>query len=153
MDIRIERTWKKDAYTIGKCYINNVFFSNTMEDKDRELTDTMPLSEIKQRKVYGETAIPSGTYNLQMSYSPKFSSKTWAAKYQGKVLEIPNVKGFSGVRIHPLNKASESLGCIGLGKNNVKGMITDSVNYYYEFLDEYILPAIQRGEKITLTIK
>ena len=33
MELRLERLWPKEAYTIGRLYINNEFFCNTLEDK------------------------------------------------------------------------------------------------------------------------
>jgi hypothetical protein len=152
MKLHIDRKWKKDTYTIGILYIDGVRFSETLEDNDRGLRDDMNESTIKAIKVYGKTAIPTGTYNIIMSESPKFADRVWGKKYNGKVLEIQNVKGFSGVRIHPLNTAADSLGCIGVGKNTQKGMITQSTNYYYKLLDNYIIPALTRGEQVKLTI-
>lgn len=152
MEIRVERKWKKEGYTIGKMYVNGVFFSNTLEDKDRGLTSTMPQEEINTKKIYGQTAIPTGAYEVKLTYSTRFASKAWASKYGGRVPEILNVKGFSGVRIHPGNTAADTLGCILVGKNDVKGKVTNSTSYYYKVLDEHIVPASNRGEKITLKI-
>lgn len=153
MKIVIDRKWKKDTYTIGKCYVDGVEFSETMEDRDRGLDDSMSLSEIQSKKVYGETAIPKGTYVLKLSYSPKFAKRIWGKRYGGKVPEIQGVKGFSGIRIHPLNFASDSLGCIGLGRNLHKGVILESTKYYYRMMDQYIVPASKTGETIWITIK
>lgn len=153
MEFLLDRKWKKETYTIGRLYINNVYFSDTIEDKDRGLTASMSSAEITLKKVYGETAIPSGVYELKMTYSPKFATKVWGRKYKGKVPELLYVKGFSGVRIHPGNTATDTLGCILVGRNTEKGKVTQSTNYYYKLLDNYILPATQRGEKITLTIQ
>lgn len=153
MELILYRKWKKETYTIGQLYINGLRFSDALEDRDRGLTSAMALSEIKQRKVYGETAIPTGTYEVRMTYSTKFATRAWGRKYGGKVPELLNVKGFSGVRIHPGNTPKDTLGCILLGKNAVKGQVTQSTTYYYQLLDNYILPALQRGEKITLTIQ
>lgn len=153
MEILIDRKWKKDTYTVGNVYVNGTFFSNSLEDKDRGLSYTMSLEQIAQRKVYGETAIPTGTYEIKMTYSSKFATRAWGRKYQGKVPELLNVKGFSGVRVHPGNFARDTLGCILIGKNSIKGMVTQSASYYYKLLDSYIIPAVDRGEKITLTIK
>lgn len=33
MELRLERLWPKETYTIGRLYINNEFFCNTLEDK------------------------------------------------------------------------------------------------------------------------
>lgn len=153
MEILIDRQWKKDTYTIGRVYVNNVFFCNSLEDKDRGLKDSMTTAQITKKKVYGETAIPTGTYELKMTYSNRFASKSWGNIYRGEVPELINVKGFSGIRIHPGNSASDSYGCILVGKNNVKGKVTDSVKYYRSLLDNYILPAVSRKEKITVIIK
>lgn len=153
MQLTLERKWKKDAYTIGKLYVNGEFFSNTLEDKDRGLTSSMTLEEISKKKIYGQTAIPSGTYEVKMTYSSRFNSRAWGKKYGGKVPELLNVKGFGGVRIHPGNKAADTLGCILVGKNSAVGMVTNSQTYYFKLLDNYIVPATKRNEKIMLTIK
>jgi hypothetical protein len=153
MKLLVERNWKKESYTIGKLYIDGEFFCNTLEDKDRGLKNTMALAEVKKLKVYGETAIPSGVYELKLSNSPKFANRVWGKKYKGQVPEILDVKGFSGIRIHPLNTAKDSLGCIGVGKNTVVGMITSSTDYYYQLMDNYIVPATNRNEKIIIEIR
>lgn len=153
MELVVERKWKKEGYTIGKLFINNVFFCNTLEDKDRGLTSAMSIEKIKAMKVFGETAIPSGVYEVKLSYSPKFANRVWGKKYNGQVPEVLNVKGFAGIRVHPLNTAQDSLGCIGIGKNNVVGMITNSTAYYYKLMDTYIIPALKKNEKVILEIK
>ncbi len=153
MEITVDRKWKKDTYTIGVCYINGVRFSETLEDKDRGLDNSMSESVIKSKKIYGQTAIPTGTYEIKMTYSPKFANRAWAKKYSGKVVEITNVKAYSGVRIHPFNTAAESLGCIAVGRNLVKGKVLQSTIYYQKLVDDYISPALKRGEKVTITIK
>lgn len=153
MEIVLDRRWKKDTYTIGELFINGVKFSETCEDKDRGLKDSMSELEIKSKKIYGQTAIPIGTYELKMTYSAKFANRQWAKKYGGKVLQIMNVKGYQGVRVHPFNEASESLGCVAVGRNLQKGKVLQSTAYYIKLIDEYIMPAIKRKEKIMLTIK
>lgn len=153
MNIVIDRKWKKDTYTIGNLYINGVLFSNTLEDKDRGLTSSMTLEEISKKKIYGQTAIPTGTYEVKMTYSNRLHSRAYAKKYDGKLPELINVKGYEGVRIHPFNRAQETLGCLSVGKNNIKGAVTNATAYFYMLVDNYILPAIKRGEKITITIK
>lgn len=153
MKLTVDRKWKKEGYTIGKLFVDGVFLCNTLEDKDRGLTSAMPIEKIKVMKVFGETAIPSGVYEVKLSHSPKFANRAWGKKYKGQVPEIINVKGFAGIRIHPLNTAQDSLGCIGVGKNTAVGMITNSTEYYYKLLDTHIIPALKRDEKITLEIK
>lgn len=140
-------------YTIGKLYIDGMFFSDTIEDTDRGLRDDMPIETIKKLKVYGETAIPLGTYEINMTYSLKFSNKTWGKRYDGNVPQIMNVKGYDGIRIHPMNTAADSLGCIGVGKNLEKGKILQSTEHYYKLLDEYIVPALNVGKRVIIDIK
>lgn len=154
MEIIVKRIAKKATYTIGKLYVDGKYACDTIEDKDRGLTDDMPLELIKTKKVYGETAIPTGTYKLDMNtVSPKFKDRSWAKPYGGKVPRLLNVKGFEGILIHPLNKASESLGCVGVGKNTIVGMVTDSTNTFKMLMDNYLIPAKKRGESITITIE
>lgn len=76
MNILLKRIAKKSTYTIGKLYVDGVYFCDTIEDKDRGLTQKTPLSEIKKVKVYQETAIPTGTYEITTNViSPKYSKK------------------------------------------------------------------------------
>ena len=153
MELLLDRKWKKDTYTIGIMYVNGQRFSETVEDKDRGLNDKMPLAEIKAKKIYGQTAIPTGTYEIKLTYSPSFANKAFGKKYGGKVPQMMNVKGYEGVRIHPFNTAEESKGCVAVGRNTIKGQVTQSTVYYYKLMDNYIMPAVKRGEKITLTIR
>ena len=153
MEILVDRKYKKSTYTIGIMYVNGKYFSETMEDKDRGLTSGMSLTEIKARKIYGLTAIPTGTYKIKLTYSPKFKDRPWAESQKGKVIQIMDVKGFSAIRIHPGNTANDSLGCILVGRNLEKGKVVQSSEYYMKLVDNYIAPALNRGEEVTITIK
>lgn len=153
MVITIERRYKKTGYTIGICSVNGRYFCESVEDEDRGLLQSMSLSEIKSRKVYGETAIPRGTYDVQLTYSPKFAYRNWGIKYQGMVPQIMNVPGYEGVRIHPANTAKDLLGCVAVGENKIKGGVINSTAWYYKLMDLYIVPASSKGEKITINIK
>ena len=117
MDLKVIRIAKRDTYTIGKLYIDGEYFCDTCEDRDRQLDSSMSIEEIREIKVYGETAIPTGTYRVAITYSMKFR----------KMLpELIGVKGFSGIRIHSGNASKDSLGCILVGKNTRKGQVTSS---------------------------
>lgn len=154
MELKVIRKAKKTEYTIGKLYIDGRLFCDTLEDCDRGLTQDMPLEEIKAKKVYGKTAIPKGTYDIDMNtVSPKFQARSWAKPYGGKLPRLVNVPGYEGVLLHPFNQASESLGCIAPGKNSVKGMVTDSSRTFMTLMSKYLLPAKLRGDKITITIQ
>lgn len=114
MDLRIERKWKKDTYTIGNLYYKEndsdewKFICNTLEDKDRGLDCMMSEEEIKAKKVYAQTAIPTGKYKVFLKQvSPRFQYSSWAKPYGGCVPRIMNVKSFSGVLFHPGNYAGK----------------------------------------------
>lgn len=154
MELKVKRKAFEKDYTIGDLFVDGKFVSNTLEDTDRGLTQDMPLEEIKAKKVYGKTAIPKGTYEIDMNtVSPKFKDRSWAKPYGGKIPRLVNVPGFDGILVHPLNNSSESLGCIGCGKNSIKGMITDSTRTFHTLMSKYLLPAKVRGERITITIE
>lgn len=142
MLIKVERKWKKDTYTIGRVYIDGIFFSNSLEDVDRGLDDSMSEEEIKAKKVYGKTAIPTGRYEVIYTYSPKFRKH---------LPRLQNVKGFVGILIHALNKPEETEGCIGVGLNSIKGMITNS-RWYSDAINKRIDKAIRSGKKVYIEI-
>lgn len=121
MKIKLIRKYRKETYTIGKLYLDGVYFCDTIEDRDRGLNNDMGLAEIMAKKRYGETAIPYGTYDVEITYSPK---------YKRMMPEIKGVKGFSGIRIHSGNTSKDTLGCLIVGKNTQVGMVTESRKTY-----------------------
>ena len=71
-------------------------FCNTLEDPDRGLDSKMTEPEILSKKIYGETAIPTGTYKLVIDYSNRFKKR---------MPHILNVPGYDGIRLHTGNTA------------------------------------------------
>ena len=134
MELTLNRIFLGTVATIGELWVNNSHLCDTLEDRVR------PEGE----KVYGKTAIPEGTYEVKLTYSPRFK----------KILpEILNVPNFSGIRIHSLNKAEESEGCIGVGEWNGKdtNWISNSRIAFNELMS-LLQKAANNKEKITITI-
>ena len=121
MKLALIRKYKKDKYCIGKLYIDGEYFCDTLEDKDRGLTDNMTVSEISKIKVKKETAIPTGTYKVTITYSNRFKKN---------MPLINNVKGFEGIRIHSGNTDKDTEGCILVGQNKVIGQVINSQATY-----------------------
>ncbi len=117
MILTLKRIYKKETYTIGKMYIDGVYFCDTLEDTDRGLSSSMLLNEIRMKKIPNETAIPTGSYLVEITYSPKF---------QTNLPLLYGVKGFDGIRIHSGNSAKDSIGCILVGENKIKGGLINS---------------------------
>lgn len=149
MELLLKRIAKKSTYTIGKLYIDGEYFADTLEDKDRGLTQDMDLEDILRIKVYGETAIPTGTYRIDMNtISPKFKDRSWAKPYKGKIPRLLDVPGFDGVLLHPGNTANDSLGCVLVGNNTQVGKVLNSQAVFKRLMQKLL------GEQdITLTIE
>lgn len=153
MEIKIKREQLEPTYTISKLFIDGQYFCDTVEDCDRGLTDNMALEEIMHKKVYGETAIPKGTYKITLDIvSPKFQEKSWAKFCDGKLPRLLNVKGFEGVLIHVGNTPKDSLGCILVGKNTIKGQVTNSTETFKNLYNK-LLEGKDRGEALTIKIE
>ena len=111
MELTLLRTKLRDELTTGQLYIDSVFFCFTLEDKVREVAG----QAVDKWKVFGETAIPYGIYTITFEHSPRFGPQT---------LTINKVPGFTGVRIHSGNTASDTEGCIIVGyRINDRGII------------------------------
>ena len=124
MQITLYRKYPKPGYTIGQLFIDGQYFCDTCEDTDRGLDQNMDVPEILKRKIQNETAIPTGEYIVRFTYSPRFKRL---------MPQIENVKGFSGVRIHAGNTAKDTEGCVLLGKNTIKGGVTNSRAWVTKF--------------------
>ena len=134
MKLRVERLWKKPAYTVGRLFVEGKFFCNTLEDTVRDLSN--------EKKVYGKTAIPYGEYKVVYNWSPKFGRN---------LPRLLNVPAFEGILIHPGNTADDSAGCILVGRNTEVGRLTES-RYTSDKLNVLIEDAQRRGESITIEI-
>lgn len=154
MKILVDRKWKKETYTIGNLYVNGKLFCNTLEDRDRGLKKTDSLSTIKVKKVYGETAIPTGTYKITMDVtSPKYSAVKWYWNLcKGKIPRLLDVPGFEGILIHPGNTPFDTYGCILVGKNTIKGQVTQSKDTFAKLYKE-MKKAVDKKEVIEIEIK
>ena len=143
MRILLQRHALKAGYTIGRMEINGRYFCDTLEDTDRGLRESMTEDELAALKVKGATAIPTGTYRIDMqTRSPRF----------GRVLpRLLRVKGYAGVLIHSGNTAADTEGCILVGENRERGKVLNS-RATLERLLVFLRAAQADGEEIELTI-
>lgn len=150
MKLVLKRINNQDNYCEGKLYIDGTYQCDVIEDTDRGLTNEMSITEIQSKKVYGETAIPKGTYQITLDVvSPKFKDRSWATFCEGKLPRLLDVPGFEGVLIHTGNEASNSFGCLLVGQKTKDGWISNSTqtfkNLYYKLK--------QATDQITITIE
>jgi hypothetical protein len=142
MILELNRKTRTSKSTIGELLINGEFFCYVLEDMDRGLHSSLSVTEISQRKVYAETAIPSGTYKVVITFSPRFK------EYMPLLL---NVKGFQGIRIHSGNTASHSEGCLICGMTTSKDFVGQSKIAYSKLMAK--LKKVEKTEEIFISIK
>lgn len=133
----LKRIARKSSYTIGKLFVDGVYFCDTLEDTDR-LDEGMSLDDIKKLKQPGQTAIPEGSYKVIVNASPKFKRS---------LPRLQNVPGFEGVLIHRGNTAKDTAGCILVGENKKVGMVLNST--YYE---ERLVEILKHDDNISIEI-
>lgn len=110
MILHLKRLEKTKLYTMGKLYINHLYFCDTIEDTVRVLNSS-------KDKIYGKTSIPAGQYRVVLTLSPRFK------RLLPLILDVPY---FEGIRIHSGNTADDSMGCILVGEYVGNGYIKNS---------------------------
>lgn len=141
MKLTLKRVALKSMYTIGHLYIDGQYFCDTLEDKVRDLS--------KEAKVKNQTAIPYGTYKIDLNtVSPRFKTRVWAKPYGGKVPRLLNVPMFDGVLIHPGATSADTSGCILVGRNTIVGKITSSQDTFHK-----LMAKIKEQKDLTITIQ
>lgn len=142
MKLLLRRRYLGPDYTIGSLSIDGIYLCDTIEDKVRDLNQDGDLDDAGEGKIFGETAIPFGAYDVELSMSPKFK----------RLLPmVLNVKHFTGIRIHRGNTAQDSHGCILPGENKVKGKVLYSTKYEKEIV-KLMRDATKQGEPISIEI-
>lgn len=132
MKLRVERKYLGEKYTIGHMYIDFEngtgwqYFCDTLEDKVRDLNKDGDLQEPGETKVYAETAIPYGAYTIII---------TKHLKWGIDVPYLTDVKEFTGVLIHMGSTPEQTLGCILVGFNKIKGQLVDSNTTFKKLMD------------------
>lgn len=152
LELSLVRREFGDTYTGGQFQVEGMIFGDSLEPKSRHLSKDMPLSEIKARKVYGKTAIPTGRYKLELRVSPSLKDRPYAKAYGGKFPYLVGVPGWKDTMIHPFNLASQSKGCIGIGEKFQPGNIIKAAEGYTTLMDIYLMPAFNRNQEVYLTI-
>lgn len=151
MKLTIKRTITRNNYTLGKLYVDGVYFCDTLEDRDRGLTQNMSVEQIKSMKVPGETAIPKGTYRVTLDVvSPKFSKYPFYMQTcEGKLPRLIDVKGYEGVLIHVADgpkRDSLLQGCIGIGNLSAEEYLMNGKKVFVELYNKL------KGNNIELEI-
>lgn len=145
--ILLKRIAKKPMYTIGKLYINDEYFCDTLEDTDRGLDKNLPLATNQLRKVRGKTAIPTGTYDITLDVvSQRFGNRTQYKFCGGKLPRLIGVPAFEGVLIHIGNDANDTEGCILVGENKQVGKVLNSTATFKRFYEKI------KGDKFNIII-
>lgn len=105
MKLDLYRKPSSRVATIGELHLNGVFECYTLEDV------------VRPDKVPGKTAIPAGTYRIDITWSPRF---------QRPLPLLDAVPNFDGVRIHPGNTAEDTDGCILVGTRAGDSIVVNS---------------------------
>jgi hypothetical protein len=133
MKLTLYRTEHTADSTIGRLSIDGAPFCYTLEDIERPAGAP---------KVFGQTAIPPGLYQVIITHSPHFGR------------ELPllvNVPGFDGVRIHPGNTAKDTEGCILVGMDKLADSIGHS-RVAFDALFPKLQAAINAGEGVVIEV-
>lgn len=119
--------------TVGVLRVDGKFQCYVLEDTYR------PPPEAKVPRF---TCIPTGTYRVELTHSPRFGVE------MPLLCDVPN---FSGVRIHPGNDAGDTEGCLLPGRYASDLHVGES-RLAYEALFARLRAAKSGGEDITITI-
>lgn len=130
MKLLLKRIAYRPAYTIGKLYVDNVYFCDTLEDTVRDLN--------REPKIPERTAIPAGEYQVIVNRSPKFGREL------PRLLDVPH---FEGILIHRGNTAEDSAGCILVGENKAVGKVINSTGY-----EERLVKLLKGEDDITIEV-
>src|ERR1043166_9600044 len=129
MNLTLKRMILKDDCTIGELWDETHRLCWCLEDTVRQPNVNIWKPE---NKLPGETAIPYGKYRIVMTYSERFK------RVLPLLLDVPS---FTGIRIHPGNRANDTEGCLLVGStksddNTSIGNSKETFDKLYSILQE-----------------
>ena len=129
LDMKLVRTEFKDTQTVGKLYLNGVYFCDTLEDKNRDLNKN-GIFDGSEKKVYAQTCIPFGQYKVIINQSPRFK------RLMPRLLNVPH---FDGILIHNGVTEKNSAGCILVGSYDGQKLVRSKeiFNKLFEIMKYY----------------
>ncbi len=129
MNLKLVRKRFTEDSTIGVLSVNGKTECFTLEDKVRAI------------KLAGKTAIPTGIYEITITFSDRFK------KPLPLLLNVPH---FTGIRIHSGNTAGDTEGCILVGQTQGKDFIGNSKAAFKPLFAK--LEAALKKEKIFIEV-
>jgi len=160
MILELERIDKGARYTGGRLYLRTeygkLYLCDTLEDTWRDLLGVIGK---KESKVYGQTCIPEGEYEVRMDIlSPKYSERIRRSKNHplaftgGYMPRLMGVPGYQGILIHTGNTPTDTLGCILVG-TRAAGIIRGGTSTpAFRKVYEHLKNAYSNAERITIRI-
>lgn len=139
MKLTVLREKSADDYTMGQLLIDRKYECYTIED------------EIRTKKVWGETAIPAGTYQIKLRTEGTFHKK-YSVKFPDfhkGMLHVTNVPGFEYVLIHIGNTDDDTAGCLLVGRQRKEGSILEST-LAYKNLYKKVAAELVAGREVTI---
>jgi hypothetical protein len=130
MELKLVRTDFTEDSTIGELYVDGQFECYILEDT------------VRDSKIYGKTAIPYGTYDIKITFSPRFK------RHLPILVDVPN---YQGVRIHVGNYSKDTEGCLLPGRTKGKDFVGSSRAAFNKLYGKMVY-ADQHGEKLTIEI-
>ena len=138
MRLRLERLQLDPDVTIGGLSIDGDWCCWILEDTVREVAG----QPVATWKVPGKTAIPYGTYAVDITRSTRFGRDL------PLLLAVP---GFTGVRIHPGNTTADTEGCLLPGTDRLAKSVGRSRDAFVALFSQ-IRDAMWRGQKVSIEI-
>lgn len=127
MEVTIKRHYFCSNYVIGRCYVGDILYCDTLEP---------PTFGVNH------PCIPAGEYLVNLVWSPKFK------RYMPRLANVPNR---SGILIHYGNSVKDTLGCILVGSNTFKGHLSQSRDAFNDIL-HLMTDAVLSGNKIIVHV-